>query len=100
MIDLDLKDFEYSQEILNKVLHKTLNKINDIFQALTQRYFGRVLAIISISQYRAPGAAVLVTADPPCDDKPDIPACHVRPRPDGGPPCDEKPDLPAYRAKL
>ncbi len=30
MIDLDLKDFE-SQKILDKILHKTLNKINKIF---------------------------------------------------------------------
>ncbi len=31
MIDLDLKDFGYSQEKLNKVLGKTLNKINNEF---------------------------------------------------------------------
>lgn len=30
MIDLDLKDFEHSQEKLDKILHKTLNKINGI----------------------------------------------------------------------
>jgi hypothetical protein len=33
MIDLDLKDFDYSQEKLNKVLGKTLNKINNEFHA-------------------------------------------------------------------
>ena len=31
MIDLDLKDSDYLQEKLDKILHKTLNKINDIF---------------------------------------------------------------------
>jgi hypothetical protein len=31
MIDLDLKDFDYSQEKLEKVLQKTLNKINNVF---------------------------------------------------------------------
>ena len=31
MIDLDIKDFEYSQEKLDKILHKTFNKINEIF---------------------------------------------------------------------
>ncbi|MGA6989962.1 MAG: DNA primase noncatalytic subunit PriX, partial [Nitrososphaeraceae archaeon] len=31
MIDLDIKDFEYSQEKLDKILHKTLNKINNTF---------------------------------------------------------------------
>jgi hypothetical protein len=31
MIDLDLKDFDYSQEKLDKTLHKTLNKINNVF---------------------------------------------------------------------
>jgi hypothetical protein len=31
MIDLDLKHFDYSQKKLNKTLHKTLNKIDDVF---------------------------------------------------------------------
>jgi hypothetical protein len=30
MIDLDLKDFEFSQEKLDKILHKTLDKINEL----------------------------------------------------------------------
>ena len=32
MIDLDLKDFGYSYEKLEKILHTTLNKINSIFR--------------------------------------------------------------------
>jgi hypothetical protein len=31
MIDLDLKDFEYSIDRLDRVLNKTLTKINDVF---------------------------------------------------------------------
>ena len=31
MIDVDLKDFDYSQEKLNKILHQTLTKINNVF---------------------------------------------------------------------
>jgi hypothetical protein len=30
MIDLDLKDFGYSHEKLEKILHTTLNKINNV----------------------------------------------------------------------
>ena len=31
MIDLDLKDFELSTEKLDRILNKTLTKINDVF---------------------------------------------------------------------
>jgi hypothetical protein len=34
MIDLDLKDFDYSQEKLNKILNKTMNKINGVFHGV------------------------------------------------------------------
>jgi hypothetical protein len=58
-----------------------------------------VLALGAAGLVTAIGQMTYATPGPPCDEKPDLPACRARRRPDGDPPCDEKPELPACRAK-
>jgi hypothetical protein len=49
MIDLDLKDFGYSKEKLDRALQNTLSKIKQVIGD-TLQYCGREMAIIFISQ--------------------------------------------------